>query len=181
MYNAVSYDIETHGTEPGSVVLSIGAVEFDTHTAALGEKFYVSLPVDEQIAIGMVEDAKTIQWWQQPSQAPAIPFLSQNRTTLLGGLYDFGAWLKGRNLEGGFWSRGFFDENLLGALYVAAGLEKPWPYWAASDARTMYRAIDLIKGELTGGYREFEGVKHYALDDAINDALYVSDAFNELI
>lgn len=167
MFNAISYDIETLGTEPGDVILSIGAVELNTGTGETGDEFHCTFDRLQQPFMRVLES--TENWWRHPDQAAARPFLEIDRApTLHYGLTSFAAWLKGRNVRGGFWSRGYFDENLLGAAYLVCGLEKPWPYACPTDIRTLLKTAELLVGKLD--LPPFVGVKHYALDDARNEA-----------
>lgn len=41
--NNVMLDLETFGTQPGSVIRSIGAVVFDPFSDKLGKEFYVNM------------------------------------------------------------------------------------------------------------------------------------------
>lgn len=195
MFNAVVYDTETLGTEPGNQVLSIGAWELNTETGETGENFFCllgeviydgsGLPfIPEQSEdFGLTVDPKCVkEFWDKPEQAEARKIwddpTSPHQRGFLGGLHAFAEWLGHRDLKGGFWSRGFFDANLVGALYIAAGLPKPWPYWAEADARTLLKVVTQIDG---GVYEQpFVGVKHHALDDAWNEGKLIAVALRTL-
>ena len=57
----VMVDIETLGTSSNSVILSIGAVEFDNEN--LGAEFEVYIDPESCTDHGLVIDAPTVMWW----------------------------------------------------------------------------------------------------------------------
>ncbi len=64
----VMIDLETLGTRPGSVILSIGAVEFD-RDLGLGREFYVELNQASSITAGLTTDDATVDWWLDQEDA----------------------------------------------------------------------------------------------------------------
>ncbi len=57
-------DIETLGTEPGSVVLSVGAVKFDPfNNIEPNNGKHWMLDVDAQTNVGRLVDESTLAWW----------------------------------------------------------------------------------------------------------------------
>ena len=70
----VSIDIETLGTAPGSVILTIGAVAFNRHgliperNGILGT-FYQRIDLDYSLRAGLTVDASTLRWWFSQPQA----------------------------------------------------------------------------------------------------------------
>lgn len=161
-------DIETLGTRPGSVILSIGAVRFDE--SGLGEQFYRAIDVFDSLMHGLVVDPDTVGWWREQSAVargalkPALPLRE-----VLAGFTAFVTkppvpcvWAKGPD----------FDLVMLGAAYRALGMKQPWSYRNARDVRTML-ALAPLGGQLV------PGVKHNALDDAVYQAEQVrTAAFN---
>ena len=76
MGNDVMIDIETLGTDPGSVILSIGAVEFDLKTGKTGEEFYQWIDLESSSNKGFSVSAGTIKWWMmqnKKARQPASP------------------------------------------------------------------------------------------------------------
>ena len=55
----VMLDLETCGTDPGCIVLSIGACTFDEK-----HKFYERISVDSS-RVYLAEDIETMRWWQK--------------------------------------------------------------------------------------------------------------------
>jgi len=60
-------DLETWGTQPGSMLRSLGAVVFDPMTGELGEAFYTNIDEASQEAVGLKKDARTVQWRAEQS------------------------------------------------------------------------------------------------------------------
>ena len=54
-------DLETLGTKPNSVIISIGAVFFDIEKKTLGSTFYLPLKVEDQVKRGRAMDISTIK------------------------------------------------------------------------------------------------------------------------
>lgn len=48
----VMLDIETLGTKPGCMVLSVGACTFNLATGEIGDEFYMTLQMNPQQAVG---------------------------------------------------------------------------------------------------------------------------------
>ena len=64
----IMVDLETLGTAPGSVILSIGAVRFDVEKGLLDE-FYVNIDVESSQRLGLTIDGDTVMWWLKQSDA----------------------------------------------------------------------------------------------------------------
>jgi hypothetical protein len=60
----VMVDIETLGTEPGCVVLSIGAVAFDKEMGFV-EDFYEVINTVDSFSEGLTYDNDTLAWWKK--------------------------------------------------------------------------------------------------------------------
>jgi len=176
-------DLETLGTKPGSIILSIGACVFDPKTGECPSQgmFYERLNQDSQVILHMTADADTVEWWSNQSpeaqailstdqQSTALPiwealakldrFVEQARMNLpddCGG--EFGAvWAQGQD----------FDFGILGEAYRRAregtdNTQMPWPFWSHSDTRTVYREYGFDTSTV-----ERTGVHHRALDDCIH-------------
>src|SRR5690606_37313073 len=51
------------GTTPGSVILSIAAVEFDIETGETGNEFLETIDLEDSMAHGFTINPKTLKWW----------------------------------------------------------------------------------------------------------------------
>lgn len=180
-FDAVALDLETLGTDPGDAILSISMVEFNIKTGKTGEEFYCSFDRSEWLARGYTYRQSTLEWWDSPSLADARDKLTVNRLPMLMGLEAALAYLKRRNMTNGLWSRGYMDETMLKlAIRDALGIEDPWPYRAASDARTLLTTIERVDPFADLDAPTFKGIPHFALDDAIHEAHLVHAAHRYL-
>lgn len=165
-------DIETLGTKPGSVILSIGAVAFDAETGELASNsFYRALSPIHCQSVGLTMDAETVAWWMiQSPEAQAAAFSGRDHPSLaLLGLANFvlvhdplRVWAKPPA----------FDIVLLESVYHRLTLQIPWGYKSLRDCRTLF--------DVTGVLQPTVGTLHNALDDAKAQAYGVIAAFAKL-
>ena len=78
-------DIETLGTKPNSVVLTVGGCKFNPFTMDEPFDFFLmKLDVDQQIEQGRFVDDKTLEWWgKQDAKIREEALGDEDRTTLL--------------------------------------------------------------------------------------------------
>lgn len=158
----VMLDLETFGSRPGSVIVSIGAVKMDLERGLVGEGFYRAIdPVTSQ-RLGLTLDASTVTWWlgqSEPArQAVCNPAAKVHLAEALRSFTDF------IGTEATIWGNGAdFDNVLLAAAYDAAGSVPPWKFWNNRCYRTMKSLFPDVKLERAGTH-------HNALDDAISQA-----------
>jgi hypothetical protein len=151
-------DIETLGTKPGSVILSIGAVEFYPKYT----EFYRRIKVGSSIISGFSIDPVTVKWWQEQNQAAIFSaFYCNGAVRIEEALASFALFLK--DMDTRLWAKGpDFDCVLLAAAYEKIGKKVPWSFRNCRDVRTIFA--------LSGVHPTKIGVKHDALDDAKNQA-----------
>lgn len=179
----VMIDAETLGKRPGCSVLSIGAAVFDPRapfTGAVQEisernQFYAKILRESCTDIGLNEDEGTVKWWDDQSE--------EARNEAFGGtthirdavqaLYD---WLW-KLAPGGteplinVWSHGEdFDQPIITHIFELLEFTRPWPYNGGRDTRTVLDAADV----------PYKGVKHMALQDALDQTVAIERAFHEL-
>jgi hypothetical protein len=66
-------DLETLGTGPDVIVVSVGAVLFDADTGETGGEFYRILDYQDQIDLGRKPSADIIKWWmEQTNEARSV-------------------------------------------------------------------------------------------------------------
>ena len=179
----VMFDLETLGTVPGCVGLSIGAVEFRPHTGELGDTFYVVIDVDSSLDHFLTEDPDTVQWWlgqSEEARAVLTEARSGNASSLPDAMNALNAWLAklGPGSKIRSWGNGAdFDNPILRVMYDAANVK---PY-AGSYGGRCYRTVKNLD-ELFGEFFKFEkldrgrdrvGVHHNALDDAKSQAIHL--------
>jgi hypothetical protein len=136
MAKHVMLDLETYGTKPGSIILSIGAVTFDMN--GLYEEFYEVIDLKASKAWGFTEDFNTVKWWSKQSQA-ARKAVFEAETTVLpnSATHSFAAWVK---QVGGIsiWGNGAdFDLPLLQAYFDKTGTLWPVAFYNHRCFRTL--------------------------------------------
>lgn len=165
-------DIETLGTTPGCVVLSIGAVEFDLN--GITGEFHAHIDVPSCIEAGLQMEASTVMWWLDQSKEAQEALLKAETFPLvdvLAALTDTFEWQDLR-----VWANGAsFDFPILDAAYKAVGKKAPWPYYNQMDFRTLKNMVGKKNFDLL---RVRSGVAHDALDDARAQALSMINIIN---
>jgi len=157
-------DIESLGTDPGSAILSIGAVTFDADGVDDDGGFYAEVNLQSNEAAGLTFDADTIVWWLRQSD--------EAKTVLTGGddledvLIDFAEWVGKVNVDEVWANSPSFDCRLLGAAFDAVGVDAPWAYYHERDFRTLKNLPDV--GD-TFPVND-DAVEHDAFDDAVVQA-----------
>lgn len=149
-------DIETLGTEPGAVILSIGAVKFDEDE--LGETFYGEITKQSCEDHGLVIEADTLDWWlSQDDDAQEV--LTEGGHKLEDVLRGFTTFYEGCET---IWANApTFDCRHLKVAYEAIGWDIPWSF---RDERC-FRTLKALPGAITEP-GDWDGTAHDALDDA---------------
>jgi hypothetical protein len=171
----VMLDLETFGLRVGSVIRSVGAVEFNPATGKLGDEFYCNVLEQSCLDLGMTKDEDTIRWWNSPKMKGAQDALLVDPLPLSEVNERFVKFFN--KCEGEFiWSQGAnFDEPLYSHALALTGHQKPWKFFNSRDTRTMYHAVDL-----NVFLEKRAGTYHNALDDAKHQAMLVSKAYRRM-
>jgi len=168
--NHISIDLETLGTAPGSIVLSVGATKFDPITGEIGEKFYANIVPQSCLELGMTKDESTIAWWAEQSQE-ARDALKVDRKPVRNVLENFQQWI---GAPEGVWGWGAsFDVVLIECAYRATGLAIPWPHWNIECGKTLCKRVHIKPVRNTG-------VHHKADVDAEMQAIAICQAYKKL-
>lgn len=158
-------DLETLGTRPGSIVLTIGAVKFSK--LGVGEKFYRSISEADSRANGLTSDPSTVEWWyMQSEEAREAAFAGTD--SLRDVLLAFTEFCNTDDFLGTtMWGNGSdFDNVLLVEAYRAANLCVPWKFTGNRCYRTVKNLFPNVKVPSVG-------TAHNALDDAIYQAQHL--------
>jgi hypothetical protein len=160
----IMLDLETLGTRPGCIVLSIGAVAFDRHSGGIISEFYRVIDPESCIRAGLTSDPQTIAWWVQQSDAAraifATPRADIHHLGGVAGQFQSFAGELGNHVK--VWSHGLtFDLPIWEAASRAVLVDVPWHHWNARDTRTVYDLTGFNPMSITR-----EGTYHNALDDA---------------
>lgn len=162
----VMVDLETLGTAPGSIILSIGAVSFGPKKEHVST-FYERISIASCQEHGMTFDADTLAWWMlQSAEARAEAFSGALPLPLV--LERFNGFLGRDAKDVEIWGNGAsFDNALLASAYRAAKLPLPWKFWNERCYRTMKALYPEVPCERTGTH-------HNALDDAMTQARHLA-------
>lgn len=166
-------DIETLGTRPGCVVLTLGAVKFNPYSMeAPGPGLYVRPDVDEQLASGREAQDDTMLWWMSQAEDVREEALGEDGRISVEEMYkQLNRFLVGSN---NIWCQGpVFDIAILEHLYRQYGWPTPWQFWQIRDSRTLFgvHGDPRVKGKV--------GL-HNALEDCVSQATAVQQVYNKL-
>ncbi len=174
MTTHATIDIETLGTSPDTVVLTIGGIKFDPmEDDGLHSEFYYRLNADEQIDMGRTVDEKTLEWWETQSEEVKAEALDTNdRIPVEETLKALNKWLVGVDK---IWCQGpVFDIGILENLYKQIGLHHNWPFYIIRDSRTLFSLMDKDPR------KEIDFAAHNALADAIVQSLCIQKVYKSL-
>jgi 3' exoribonuclease, RNase T-like len=169
----VMLDIETLGTCPDCVVLTLGAVKFNPHTREdIAGGIYCKPDVDDQIVRGRIVREDTMQWWLDQAEAVREEALGmEDRIPVEQMLRELNRFLVGvKNI----WAQGtVFDIGILEHLYKQYNMVPNWEYWQIRDSRTLFgvHGDPRVKGK--------EGL-HNALEDCVSQAEAVQQIFSQI-
>jgi hypothetical protein len=137
-------DLETLGTQPGSVILSIGAVLFDPALPVeecIGGEFYTVVSTTSCIEYGLQTSQDTVDWWarQSAEARTVIDQANDNNGLETNSLYTaLDLLAKFIPPAARVWSNGAnFDQPLLDVAYNRVGKQIPWKYYNSRCYRTI--------------------------------------------
>lgn len=172
----VMIDIETLGTRPGSVIISLGAVFFSP--TDLGAKFYMVInQISARSVHSLTIDKRTVEWWDRQSpEARQVLDDSQDfaKSKTLGEVLNgFNGFLKDPSVR--VWGNGAsFDNVLLRCAYEAANIKPLWSFRADMCYRTLKNLFPDVPSP------DRLGTHHHALDDAIHQAVHAGVILRKL-
>lgn len=155
----VMVDLETLGTIPGSIILSIGAVAFDELEVA-EDGFYRAIKRDTCENFGLRADPATEAWWAKQSEEARRVLNDPNAISIYNALDEFNQWLSQFGDGVRVWGNGAnFDNPLLAVAHARTMIKPRYKFWDERCYRTVKNQFPDVKLERTGTY-------HNALDDA---------------
>jgi hypothetical protein len=164
----VMLDIETLGTKPGSIILSIGACVFDSELPESAWPTFYSV-INRKISegLGLTTDKATLDWWlRQTKDARRVLEEAEDidAPSLFTVLRNFNAWLQDYQPVVVWGNGSDFDNVLLTAAYTICNMRPNWKF-------TNNRCFRTLKNIFPGWCLEDrKGVHHNALDDALHQA-----------
>lgn len=181
----VMFDLETLGTKPGCVVLSVGAVIFDTVKLEITDEFYMVASQKSQLDLGLVPDPDTVAWWEKQSTEARLVLAdscSVKKSKGIGKVLDeFSKFVVSREdatTKGKteVWSNGpEFDFVILEHAAGLANRTLPWKFWNNHSLRTirkLYAKVPKVPMRA--------GAAHNALEDARNQAEHVMAIYRHI-
>jgi hypothetical protein len=163
-------DIETLGTEPGCVILSVGACVFGRD--GVEETWSMSVDLESCEAHGLEADLSTLAWWLSRSDEAQAAAL-EGGEPLEDVLREVTQWYREQNADQLWANSPIFDVAILNEACDRAGIGSPWSFWQLRDYRTL---SDLAIADDIGR----EGTAHDALDDAVHQARVASATLRRL-
>ena len=180
----VMIDIETLGTKPGCVILSIGAVRFDIKTGKIGSKFYKKIDLNDSMNHGFSIDSNTLKWWIEKSKEVQDEAFF-GKTKLVDAIKHLINFL---NKDDILWANSpSFDLNILEYTYKTLfkdpimGLKLNKYYWNPfnqRDVRTI-ASIDDFKTKKSILKKNHDKVLHNPIDDCLIQIEYIVDLINK--
>lgn len=174
-------DIETYGTKPGSIILSIGVVKFHRPNIWSSDKietFYEEISINNSREYGFLQDQDTVDWWKIQDINPPI----NGTKTVLQVMEQLTDWMneqdpnKSKRLIWAWPPK--FDITMIEMYYDKLGMSAPWYHSQVNCARTLSKTVNGM------GWKIKEvppvGNHHNALDDATWQAQHVRECFNTL-
>lgn len=162
-------DIETLGTAPDTVILTVAAQSFDPIGTGYYESSYYARVDFESQSNRSIEDG-TLAWWaNQNSAAKEEAFAEDSRIALPEVLDELGKLIWQSSV---IWANGpTFDMTILEHAYKSHKKALPWQYYKVRDARTVFNLKtnnnfqdDL--GQLTPvNGQAVKPASHHALED----------------
>ncbi|ENY9582865.1 3'-5' exoribonuclease, partial [Escherichia coli] len=179
VWNHLSVDLETMGTNPDAPINSIGGKFFDPETGEMGPEF--SKAIDLETAGGVI-DRGTIKWWLKQSREAQSAILTDEipLDDALLQLREFIAENSGEFFVQVWGNGANFDNVILRRSYERQGIPCPWRYCNDRDVRTIVELGKTIGFDVRTAI-PFEGVPHNALDDARHQAKQVLAIWQKLI
>ena len=174
MTTAVMLDLETLGTRPDCVIMTLGAVKFDPFNPDRepGPGIYLRMDLGEQLALGRTVDDSTITWWaEQDARVRAEAWEGSDRSSIQELKRELNRFLVGVDE---IWSQGpVFDIAILEDLYRSQNWGFPWYFWQIRDSRTLFK----VHGDPRARGRD---QAHNALLDCVYQAKAVQEIFQRL-
>lgn len=169
----IMFDLETMDTEPSTVILSIGAVEFRPEEGIVdkkGGKLWFPA-IGEQLEEGRTISESTLIWWLKQGEDPRREVYGARRSSKKKILEELQTWILWLKTPLYVWGNGsIFDIAILEHWMNYTKI--PWAYYNVRDTRTLWHVHPYDKNEDL-----IQDVPHRALEDAIGQAEKVCEVW----
>lgn len=167
-------DLETLGTRPGAIILTIGAALLTR--AGVEDTYYRVIDPASCVTAGLKCDISTIKWWMRQDQAAQDHALDEDAAVSLDtALTEFAHWLP---LSGDYhlWGNGAdFDNAILENAYHATDSTVPWKYYQ----NRCFRTLRALHPEIEAPEWPEGNIKHHSLHDALHEAEHLYEILVE--
>lgn len=162
----IMLDIETLGTKPGCVVLSIGAVSFNPAAASAPQgTFYAEIDIFSSLMAGLTIDPQTVEFWQKQTKEKRTQTIFANPINIYAAFNTFIDWVQMQSPDEKnrfVWANSpSFDCLILETALLRCEMEWPWTFRDLTDCRTAYRMAKLDISSIAPSKEA-----HHALADA---------------
>ncbi len=166
-------DLETYATTMDACVMTLGAVVFDKTGREIAS-FYRRIDGSSCDRLGLIRDAKTIEFWKlQSDVSRAEVESSADRVDIVDAVREFSKFWVENNCDI-LWCNGAnFDEPILSTVYHKLGIEKPWRFFNVRCVRTLFSIAGIRTGDLGP-------VAHHALEDCRKQIRGVVKCWNSI-
>lgn len=185
----IMLDLETYGTRPGCIILSIGMAAFTPQGLITGDTFYRVIDFQSCVDAGLTSDPGTMKWWGE--QTREVQQTLHAAMDIMGGrdgsigrrvdplgmvLNHARLFIKNHFGDVTIWGNGAdFDNPILAVAYQRAGFgAPPWQPYAGRCYRTLKNLLPYVPKPVR------RGVHHNALDDAEWQAIHAAALLTEL-
>lgn len=137
-------DLETLGTSPDSVFLSVAAIQFDIATGKIGNTFLQNVDLGSALKMGRTISPDTIKWWLEQRQNILLKMFKSpvDLTVTLAALSKF-CGLNGIVYPWG--NSASFDLGMLNHAFKQCGIAQPWQFYNERCYRT---AVQLLPEDM---------------------------------
>lgn len=164
-------DLETLGTNPECVIMTLGAIKFDPFADEEPHSgLYLRCDIEEQTDLGRTIDDNTLAWWAKQEDAiKEEAFGDHDRVSMDELTRAINKFCVGVDV---LWCQGpLFDYAILQNLYKQIGKPCPWNYWQIRDSRTLFAMMP------TDPRKAIQESLHNALADCYYQAKCVQQSY----
>lgn len=146
----IMIDTETLGMEPGSVIRSVAAVEFDPYTGVTERKKLWKIDIQESMNAGFRVESGTLKWWLMQNEDARRDFVCGQEIGILEFLNQFSDFIQEKPYVFLWCLQLDFDIPMLKCYYAWRkrilkitddSEEIPWDRRMVRDARPYYYAL----------------------------------------
>jgi len=175
----VMIDLETLSVRANALILTIGAIKFNTKYSLKSldkmDTFYRRITIDSCREIGCHEDPETQKWWdEQDSVAREEAFSPKDRIPIKQALQELSKWFGKDKYTKVYAHSPNFDITILDEAYKNCGLMPPWNFWNVRCTRTIYCLGNIRMSDLPANN------KHHAIDDCYRQIIGVYKSYKNI-